>query len=127
MAILDDVKTVLNINDTSKDNLLSLYIGDAIILISDYLNIPTTPITKTDHWTGVTTTTEPIDVSATYSNAIRKYCVECFRKKGNEAAKQYAEGNRSGTYKDELSDGVKALLPVPFVSMLTTRKYPYDY
>jgi hypothetical protein len=50
-----------------------------------------------------------------------EYAVENFNKKGNEGIKQYGKGSRSGTYDDTLSEAVKVLLPVPYITMLGHR------
>ena len=59
------------------------------------------------------------------SDALIEYAILCYRKRGNEGIKQYSQGSRSGTYEDGLSDSVKNLLPLPFITMISTR-YRHD-
>lgn len=98
MAVLDDVKILLNADD-SKDPILNLYIRKADTLISNYLNIT-------------------VDAEASYPDAVIEYVVLCYRKKGNEGLKQFGQGSRSGTYEDNLPASVKALLPLPSIKMM---------
>jgi len=105
MAVLDDVKTVLGLDslDTSRDNMLNIYIRKGVTLVTKYLNkIVTEP---------------PLDVEATYPDALIEYVVMCYRKKGNEGLKSYGQGSRTGSYGEELSDSVKSLLPTPSIRM----------
>lgn len=103
MAVLDDVKTLLNV-DISKEPILILYIRKAATLITNYLN--------------ATVTVPPIDVEITYSDAVIEYTVLCYNKRGNEGVKQVSQGSRSQTYEDNLPSSVKALLPLPSVRMI---------
>lgn len=104
--ILDDIKEVLGIYqiDTSRDNLLNIYIRKGVTLITNYMNAPVTD--------------PPLDVSEVYIDALIEYVIECYRKKGNEGTKSFSQGSRSGTYEDGLSDSVKSLLPSPFIKMM---------
>jgi len=102
--ILDDIKTLQNIADVSKDAILTLYIRKAATLISNYLNI--------------SAIIPPVDISLTYPDAVIEYVTICTNKRGNEGIKQSSQGSRSQTYGSDLSDSVKALLPVPFVRMM---------
>lgn len=122
MAILDDIKTLQNveITDTSKDGLFSIYIRKAVTLIANYLNIPTVATTTTNYWTGAVNTIEPLDIGTTYPDAVIEYVLECINKQGNEGIKQFTQGSVNGTYGNELSDTVKALLPVPYVKFVKT-------
>ncbi|MEC1725855.1 phage head-tail connector protein [Schinkia azotoformans] len=43
MASLDNVKLILDINDTSKDSILNLYIGRSTNFIKNYCNITEIP------------------------------------------------------------------------------------
>jgi len=105
--VLDDIKTILGIQDTSKDSLLNVYIRKGIILITNYIN---TPITV-----------PPLDVEIVYPDALIEYVILCYRKRGNEGLKSYGQGSRLGSYGDELSDTVKALLPSPYITMMGAR------
>ncbi len=107
MAVLDDIKTLKGIQDTSKDNIISLYIRKATALISNYLNVDST-----------------VDIQATYPDAVVEYVIECINKQGNEGMKQFTQGSRGGTYGNELSDTVLALLPAPYATMLGVGREP---
>ena len=73
MAVLDDIKTVLGVTD--QDALLNIYIRKAVTLITTYLNAkPTTP---------------PIDIVATYPDAVLEYVILCMNKRGSEGLKQF--------------------------------------
>ena len=122
MAVLDDIKTLINVTDTSQDNLLNLYIRKAVTLISTYLNISTTPIITRNRYSGVTTTVQPIDVTVAYPDAVCEYVIICINRKGNEGIKQFNLAGDSGTFGNDLPDSVIALLPVPYVSLLGTRR-----
>lgn len=95
MAILADVKTLKRISDTSRDNEINIYIRRGTTLISKYLNGSVS------------------EIQDSYQDAIIQYVVECMNKSGNEGLKQFSQGQRSGTYGNELSDSVLALLPLP--------------
>lgn len=110
MDLLDDVKTVLGINDASKDGLLTIYIRKGVTLITNYMNAPDVPVTDPP--------TPPVDVQIVYADALIEYVTSCYRKKGNEGVKSFGQGSRSGTYEDGLQESVKALLPSPFIRMM---------
>jgi hypothetical protein len=126
MAVLDDVKTILNINDTLQDNILNLYIRKAVTLITIYLNIPTTPTITKNRFTGEITTTQPIDVATTYPDAVVEYVLICQNKRGNEGIKQFNLSGDSGTFANDLPDSVIALLPQPYISMQKAKGHYYD-
>lgn len=108
MAAIDDVKELKGWqNDNSHDGVINIYIRRAVTLIKEHLNL------------GVDDTT---DIATVYQDACTAYVMEQFDRKGNEATKQYSQGSRSGTYGDELSATVIALLPAPYATMLTTRR-----
>lgn len=107
MAVLDDVKTLKNIQDTSKDNVINLYIRRGVTLITNYLNVDSA-----------------VDIQATYPDALVEYAIECMSRQGNEGIKQYSQGSRSGTYGNELSDTVMALLPAPYAIMFGVGREP---
>ncbi|WP_075366848.1 phage head-tail connector protein [Desulfosporosinus metallidurans] len=101
MMLLDDIKIVLGIElDTSRDYLLNIYIRTATTLISKYLKA-----------------NDKVDIQALYPDAIIAYVVMAMAKRGNEGLKQFSQGSRSGSYGDDLPDGVKALLPLPRIAM----------
>lgn len=97
MAVLEDVKTLKRINDTSKDSEINIYIRRGTTLILKYLN---SAVSETD-------------IQTSYQDALIQYVIECINKSGNEGLKQFSQGQRSGTYGNELSDSVLALLPLP--------------
>jgi len=115
--LLDDIKTVLNITDTSKDTLLAVYIRKGTTLVNIYMNFPDIPVTDP--------VTPPVDVATVYADALIEYVTLCYRKRGNEGVKSYGQGGRSGTYEDGLQQSVKALLPSPFIRMASVRRDPY--
>jgi hypothetical protein len=98
--ILDDLKVLLNVNET-KESILTLYIRKAKTLISNYLNSKST-----------------LDIETLYPDAVIEYVIINYTKRGNEGIKQFSQGSRSGTYGDDLPDSVKALLPLPSVRMM---------
>ncbi|MCD2345812.1 phage head-tail connector protein [Clostridium guangxiense] len=102
MAVLDDVKILKNIADTNRDNEINIYIRRATTLIGNYLNLDS----------------NATDIENTYQDACIAYVMEQLSKKGNEGIKQYSQGSESGTYGSELSENVKALLPVPYARMM---------
>lgn len=97
MGVLDDIKTLKKIGDSGKDSEINIYIRRGTTLISNYLNIPSTQT----------------DIEASYPDALIQYVIECMNKSCNEGLKQFSQGQRSGTYGNELSDSVLALLPLP--------------
>ena len=108
--LLDDIKTVLSIGDTSRDTLLAVYVRKGTTLITNYINAPAVPITVPP--------TTPIDVTTAYADALVEYVTLCYRKRGQEGIKQFSQGSRAGTYEDGLQQSVKALLPAPFIRMM---------
>ncbi|MFT8312956.1 MAG: phage head-tail connector protein [Clostridium sp.] len=126
--ILSDCKTLLNINDTdiSKNSIINIYIRRAVPLIQNYLQLRATDLVVTN-FDGTTTTTPPVDVQATYPDAIIEYVIEQYKRRGNIGMKQFSEGSRSGTYDNSLSDAVKALLPQPYVRLQSSGREGYDY
>jgi hypothetical protein len=101
MAVLHDIKLLKGIAsvDTSRDEIINVYIRKSKVMIANYLNITSTTI-ETD-----------------YPDAVIEFAMVNLNKKGTEGIKQYSQGSRSTTYANELPDSVKALLPVPFVRM----------
>lgn len=100
--ILDDIKTLLNITDTTQDNILNIYIRKAITLIKNYLNCP-----------------DSIDIQTTYTDAIIEYCVLAYNKNGNEGLKMFKIAGNEQEFGDEgLTKSIKDLLPFPYVKML---------
>ncbi|MCH3962687.1 MAG: phage head-tail connector protein [Clostridium sp.] len=102
MTVLDDIKTIRNISDNSKDNLINIYIRRAETLIKEYLNL----------------NDDSTDIQEAYPDAVVCYVIECLTRKGNENIKQFQQGARSGTYETGLSKEVISLLPAPYVRMM---------
>lgn len=104
--LLEDVKILLEINDTSKDGLLNLYIRRSVTIIKNYLN--------NDNFTK-----EYIEQN--YSDAIIELVIMTYRNKGKENIKSTSQGARSVTYTDgstfAITESVKTLLPLPYVRM----------
>lgn len=113
----DDIKTVLNITDTSKDTLLAVYIRKGTTLITNYMNAPDVPVTVPP--------TPPLDVTAVYADALIEYVTLCYRKRGNEGVSQAQQGSRGVTYESDLPDSVKGLLPSPFIRMMGVQRNVY--
>lgn len=115
--MLEDIKIILGIEDTSRDTLLAVYIRKGATLITNYMNAPDVPVTVPP--------TPPLDVTVVYADALIEYVTLCYRKRGNEGVKSFGQGGRSGTYEDGLQESVKALLPSPFIRMASVRRDPY--
>lgn len=142
-VIIDDLKVLLGISDTSQDNVLTIYIRKAVTLISLYLNVPIVitvdkykflqpivektiispqdaSVTVTDD--GTNTTSQPTNIETTYPDAVIEYATICFNKKGNEGLRDFKFENTAATYdSDGLTKSVKDLLPTPYVKMLGVR------
>lgn len=61
---------------------------------------------------------DSVDIPLTYPDAVMEYVKICMNKNGNEGLKQFSQGSRSGTYGNDLPDSVKALLPLPFATLM---------
>jgi len=108
--ILDDVKTILGIDTSLQDNLLSIYIRKSKKLILNYLKI--TKVEMDEY--GI----EEIDIAEErYPDAVIEHVILTMNKRGNEGLKAYGQGGVSGTYGDDMPDSVKDLLPQPFLRM----------
>ena len=118
--VLGDTKILLGITNTLKDSILSIYLRRAVPLIQRYLNISPIAISTTDMYS-VITTTEPIDVTLTYGDAVIQFAVESYRRKGKEGIKSGTTGSVSQVYNNSLSDTVISLLPMPYVTLFSTR------
>ena len=108
--LLDDIKVILGKESNSSiDNLLTIYIRQGVTRVTAYMNFPDVPITDP--------VTPPVDVTATYPDALIEFVLSAYQKKGNEGVKQASQGSRGVTYVDGLPDSVKDLLPSPFIRM----------
>lgn len=103
--IIDDVKTVLNISDASKDNLLNIYIRKAKTAVINYLNDST-----------LTADT----VESTYPDALMELTLYYYRTADTQHMTQFQQGSRTETYinADSIPAFIKALLPVPYARMM---------
>lgn len=100
--ILDDIKTLKHISDSSQDELLSIYIRRAETAIGKYLN------SDLDNTT----------IEAKYPDAVIEYVVEALNRQGDEGVRQGIMSSVQATYELGLSEEVKALLPLPFIRMM---------
>lgn len=82
--------------------LLNIYIRKATTMILNYLN------------------SDNILDADNYIDAVVEYVTLCLNKKGNEGLQSFGQGSRSGTYVSDLTQSVKALLPMPYVKMQST-------
>ncbi|AKA71971.1 phage head-tail connector protein [Clostridium scatologenes] len=100
--LLADVKTLLKIKptDTSKDDIINLYLRRGNTLIVRYLNNST------------------ITDATAYPEALIEYALVCMRRNGNEGIKQATQGNKSVTWEGGLPDSVKELLPLPYIKLM---------
>lgn len=100
--LLPDIKTLLRIKeaDTSKDNILNIYLRRGNTLIVKYLNNDS-----------ITNATE-------FPDALIEYVLVCYRKNGQEGIKQSSQGNRSITWEGGLPESVKDLLPLPYIGLM---------
>lgn len=141
MAVLDDIKVIKNITDTSKDGLLNIYIRRATTVIQLYLNVPTvtqldkyrrqiirqvteifsdTPVTtSTDD--GTTTTTVSAAILDTYPDAVIQFVLEILNRQGDEGISKSTVGRQmQSEYELGISETVKTLLPVPYATTINT-------
>ncbi|MBU5485966.1 phage head-tail connector protein [Clostridium sp. MSJ-11] len=104
--MLEDIKTLLNIQDNSKDSNLNIYIRKAITLIQNYLN-------------NSAFTVEYIQTN--FSDAIIDIVVNGYNFKDNKNIKSMTQGARSVAYADNtafiITDSVANLLPTPYIRM----------
>lgn len=104
--MLEDIKTLLEINDTSKDAILNIYIRKATTLIKKYLN---------------NSNFDDTYIQTNFSDAIIDIVVNAYNFKGKENIKSITQGARSVTYADNtafcITDSVANLLPIPFIRM----------
>lgn len=103
MVILDDVKTMLGIEDTFQDNVINIYTRNVAVKVRKHLNLDSDDTT---------------DVTVLYPDAIINETIINMNKRGNEGLSSFAQGAVSGTYESAgLSQSTKDLLPTPYVEM----------
>lgn len=105
MAVLDDIKILLDIEDPASDASIKLYIRKAVALITNYLNAKTA-----------------VDIATVYPDAVIEYVLININRKGMEGITKLGQESRSVEYGDDLPDSVKNLLPKPYVTMLGVRR-----
>lgn len=108
--MLEDIKTLLELADTSKDAILNIYIRKAIVCIKNYLNNASL---DNDY------------IEANFSEAIIELVVNAYSIKQNtkNGIKQEQQGSRNTVYKDNnttflIDDSIKNLLPLPYVKLM---------
>lgn len=104
--MLEDIKILLDIKDSSKDNVLSVYVRRAIAIIQNYLN--NDKLTK-----------EYIEEN--FQDAIIAIVENAYYAKDSKNIKSIAQGNRSITYAENtafyITDDIANLLPTPYMRM----------
>lgn len=107
--MLDDIKTLLEVSDTSKDAILNIYIRKAIVCIKNYLN---------------NNSFDSDYIQTNFSDAIIELVVNAYSIKQNtrNGIKQEQQGSRNTVYKDNnstfvIDDSIKNLLPLPYVKL----------
>lgn len=108
--MLEDIKTLLEISDTSKNNMLNIYIRKATTSIENYLNNDTF---DNDY------------IQTNFSDAIIELVVNAYNIKKNtkDGIKQVQQGQRNVVFKDdttafEIDDTIKNLLPRPYLKLM---------
>lgn len=104
--MLEDIKTLLDIKDDSKDNILNIYIRKGTILIQNYLNNPTFTVEY---------------IQQNFQDAIIDIVVNAYNFKDNKNIKSITQGARSVAYSDStafaITDSVANMLPTPYIRM----------
>lgn len=96
--LIDDIRTELEINDTSKDNIINRYINQGKLKIKNYLHFAT--LSDIEKIEGI-------------EDILFDYVITIFNTRGYEGFKQYSEGGMSVTLDNGLPENIKALLPKP--------------
>jgi hypothetical protein len=141
MAILDDIKAIKYITDTSQDAVLNIYIRRATVAIRQYLNIPNVqvldkykmkicnPVTEifpnTDTYTvtddGTTTRVLADDIQSTFPDAVIQIVLEILNRQGDEGiSKSFVGREMQSVYELGMSESAKGLLPLPFATTINT-------
>ena len=103
--MLEDIKALLSITDSSKDAVLTIYIRQGVTRITAYMN---------------DNSLVPVDVDVEYADAVIEFVVLRYRKAGSEGIISKTQGSRSTTYATStgnLPSSVMELLPSPFIRM----------
>lgn len=100
--LLADVKTLIPLNpsDTSKDDIINLYLRRGNTAIVEYLN------------------DKNVTDATAYPDALVEYALVRYRRRQNEGVKQATQGNRSVTWEGGLPQSVKELLPLPCIRLM---------
>lgn len=103
--ILDDVKTLVGIDaaDLSKDPTLTIFKNRAITFVGNYLN---------------NSIFDAVYIEANFADALVELVYNAYALKGKGNIQSESQGSRSVTYKEfEITQDVKALLPLPSIRM----------
>ena len=107
MPILDDVKVLQGITDTSKDAMLTILMNRAITVVLNYLNVASYEATY---------------IEETFADAIIELVCYSYDFKGKENIVSESQGSRSVTYANSatftITQSVKNLLPLPSIRMM---------
>ncbi|MHC1683423.1 MAG: phage head-tail connector protein [Clostridiaceae bacterium] len=108
-SVLDDIKTLLEILDNTKNDLLNLYIRKAKLVVKKYLN---------------NNTFDDVYIETNFPDAIIELVVNAYNIKKNtkDGIKQEQQGSRNKVYKDDtqtfvLNETIKNLLPIPYAKL----------
>lgn len=97
--MLETMKMLLgiDINDTSKDNILNHYLNKTIIIILGYCNI------------------DALDTK--YNDIASDYAVYLYKNKDLEGLESKTEGDKSVKIKDGIPENIKKALPLPKIKV----------
>lgn len=108
--MIDDIKTLLGIEDNSRDGILNIYIRRAVTLIKGYLN---------------NSRFDNAYIQDNFQDAIIELVYNAYILKGKENIQTETQGSRSITYKTvtsyadgstfAITDTIANLLPMPYV------------
>jgi len=111
--ILEDVKTLLGIDSSIKDSILTIFKNRAVTLIKNYLN----NVNYNSNY-----------IEANFADAIIELVYNAYSVKGKENIQSESQGSRSVTYKGftsyadgstfAITNDIKKLLPLPSIRMM---------
>lgn len=112
MSVLDDVRTLLELTDTTKDAILTILKTRAITLVKTYLN---------------SSSYDAASIEENFSDALVELVYNAYTVKGKENVQSETQGSRSVTYKGltsyadgstfAITQNIKVLLPMPSIRM----------